>query len=179
MKLVSLKDYAEQNGITYEAVRQQVARYRDALGDHIVKDGRQQFLDEYAVEYLNEHRSKNPVVIIQNSKDEEIQELRAKQEAMLAKIAALSLELKDAAQRETEYVRQIAAGNQTQLRLEGIQAELDQTKQAAASRAEEDSRRIDELTAQLSASQEANRALLNRGLFARIFNKEAKHGVSD
>ena len=51
MKTVSLKDYAEQKRVSYEAVRQQVIRYKKELGNHIIRDGRQQFLDEEAVAF--------------------------------------------------------------------------------------------------------------------------------
>ena len=52
MVLISIKDYAKNNRISYEAVRQQVKRYSAELAGHIVKDGRQQFLDEEAVLFL-------------------------------------------------------------------------------------------------------------------------------
>lgn len=76
MNLITLKDYAKQNNVSYEAVRQQVTRYVDELGEHIVRDGRQQFLDEEAVAFLDTKRQKNPVVIVQQNKDEEIEELK-------------------------------------------------------------------------------------------------------
>lgn len=87
MVLISLKDYAENNNVTYEAVRQQVVRYADELGDHVVKKGRQQFLDEEAVAFLDEKRKKNPVTVIQMNKDEEIEALRREKEGLLLKIA--------------------------------------------------------------------------------------------
>lgn len=58
MHVISLRDYAAQKGITYEAVRQQVVRYKDELEGHIIKDGRQQFLDEEAVSFLDAKRQK-------------------------------------------------------------------------------------------------------------------------
>lgn len=88
--MISLKDYAAQNGISYEAVRAQVNRFRDQLDEHIVRQGRQQYLDDVAVAFLNERRQKNPVVIYQHSKDEEIEQLRTEREQLLMKIAAQS-----------------------------------------------------------------------------------------
>jgi len=90
MNVISLKDYAKQNNVSYEAVRQQVVRYADELGDHIIRDGRQQFLDEEAVAFLDSKRQKNPVVVIQQDKDEQIEQLRQEKEALLTKLAALS-----------------------------------------------------------------------------------------
>lgn len=76
MNVISLKDYAKQNNISYEAVRQQVVRYKNDLEEHIIRDGRQQFLDEEAVAFLDDKRKKNPVAIIQLDKDETIEALK-------------------------------------------------------------------------------------------------------
>ena len=86
MIVVSLKDYAAQNNISYEAVRQQIVRYKDELGPHIIRDGRQQFLDEEAVAFLDSRRMKNPVAIIQQSKDEAIEALRLENERLRRKL---------------------------------------------------------------------------------------------
>ena len=83
MNVISLKEYARVKSISYEAVRQQVARYRDELGEHLIKDGRQQYLDEAAVAFLDERRQKNPVVIYQENKDEELERLRENYQATL------------------------------------------------------------------------------------------------
>lgn len=74
--MISMKDYAEQKNISYEAVRKSVARYKDELEGHIIKVDRTQFLDDEAVAFLDEKRQKSPVVIIQQSKDDEIEQLR-------------------------------------------------------------------------------------------------------
>ena len=88
MNVISLREYAEQKKVTYEAVRQQVNRYREELSGHIIKDGRQQFLDEVAVAFLDERREKSPITIIQQNKDEAIEELERTREQLLIKIAA-------------------------------------------------------------------------------------------
>ena len=86
--MISLKDYAKKNHITYEAVRAQVKRYREELDDHIIQDGRTQYLDEIAVAFLDERRQKNPVVVYQQSKDEAIEAMRLELEGAYKKIAA-------------------------------------------------------------------------------------------
>ena len=91
MNVITLRDYAKQNNISYEAVRKQLVRYKDELGDHIIRDGRQQFLDEEAVAFLDAKRQKNPVAIIQQDKDERIEALQ--RELNLAK--NLIIELQD------------------------------------------------------------------------------------
>lgn len=88
--MISLKDYAKQNNITYEAVRKQVARYKEQLDDHIIQDGRQQLLDDVAVAFLDERRKKNPVVVYQQSKDETIERLEQENRILMAKLATKS-----------------------------------------------------------------------------------------
>lgn len=83
MQLTTLKEYARQKGVTYEAVRKQIVRYKDELGEHLVRDGRQQLLDEDAVKFLDEHREKNPVIVFQQNKDEELKTLREKNTRLL------------------------------------------------------------------------------------------------
>jgi chromosome segregation ATPase len=178
MALTTLKDYAENNGITYEAIRQQVARYREELGDHIVKDGRQQFLDDYAVAFLDDRRAKNPVVVYNASKDEEIERLKAENAQLLRKVAAY-------ADWKAEKAVEIASAAQTQLLLDTTRGELDRVKEeaaAAAQRAEEAaSAKDEELELVRQELEEANRkaaeaeayaqTLKNRGLFSRLFRR--------
>lgn len=75
--MISLKDYAAQRNITYEAVRKSVTRYKDELEGHITIVDRTQYLDDEAVAFLDEKRKKNPVVIIQQNKDEVIEQQAA------------------------------------------------------------------------------------------------------
>lgn len=86
--MISIKDYAKQNNVTYEAVRQQIKRYREQLDDHIIQDGRTQYLDDIAVTFLDERRQKNPVVVYQQGKDETIEAMRLELEGAYKKIAA-------------------------------------------------------------------------------------------
>ena len=91
--MVTLKEYAKNKGISYEAVRKQVARYREALGDHIVVNGKTQYLDEDAVNFLDSKRAVNAVHIIEHDKDEQIEELQRQNENMRLKIMELQDQL--------------------------------------------------------------------------------------
>ncbi len=75
--MISLQDYAAQKGISYEAVRSQIARYSDdkSLTDHIHKVGRTRFLDEEAVDFLDKRRSSNPVVVVSGERNQKIEDL--------------------------------------------------------------------------------------------------------
>lgn len=128
MALISLKDYAEQKNISYEAVRQQVKRYEKELGPHIIRDGRQQFLDEEAVAFLDAKRQKNPVAIIQQSKDDRIDELEQANSNLLLKIAEQADKIAALAEWKAEKAMEIAAADQRRLLLEATLAERDELR---------------------------------------------------
>lgn len=102
--LITIKEYAKQNNISYEAVRKQIQKYKDnELQEHIIKNNRTQYLDEYAVDFLNNRRKESPVIIAQMDKDEEIQRLYDENKALLLKIA----ELQDLLLKEKDNVKQL------------------------------------------------------------------------
>lgn len=154
MKLISLKEYAEQKGISYEAVRQQVARYRDELGDHVVVDGRQMFLDEEAVAFLDERRQKNPVVMIQESKDEAIEALRADREQLLIKVAAQADRISELAEWKADHALAIAAAEHHELQLKAAEDDKAQLKAQLAEEQVAHQRDKEEAAAALQAEQE-------------------------
>lgn len=118
MALISLKDYAAMNNVTYEAVRQQVVRYADELGNHIVKYGRQQFLDDEAIKFLDGKRQKNPVTIIQASKDEEIERLKIENENLQKVITSQANKMAEISEWKAEKALLIARAEQQTLFLE-------------------------------------------------------------
>lgn len=91
--MVTLKEYAELKNISYEAVRKQVKRYAKELEEHIIVQNRTKYLDEYAVEYLNQKRSASPIIVQEIAKDEELEQLRTENKNLLLKIAQLQDEL--------------------------------------------------------------------------------------
>lgn len=124
MNVITLRDYAKQNNVSYEAVRKQVVRYADELGSHIIKDGRQQFLDEEAVAFLDAKRQKNPVAIIQQDKDEQIEALRAEKEALLQKIALQATQLAELNAWKADNAVAIAEANHRQQLIEAGEAKI-------------------------------------------------------
>lgn len=77
--MVSIRDYAKMNNVSYEAIRQQVKRYEDELNGHIIKQNRTQFLDDVAVDILDQHRKENPVVIINKDTDSRLKQLEGEE----------------------------------------------------------------------------------------------------
>lgn len=160
-----MKDYAKAAGVTYEAVRQSVKRYSTELEGHIHQEGRTQFLDDEAVKFLDEHRNRNPVVIIQQDKDEQIEQLRQEKEALLVKVAAQGARIAELADWKADNALLIAGAEQTRLALEEAKAE--QKAQAeeyaqglaqAAQEAAEAARAAQEAQEQAEAEKKAREA---------------------
>ena len=86
MKMLSIKDFAEDQHVSYEAIRKQVSKYSDELQGHIVKKNRTQYLDEWAVEFLTERRRESPVVVMNMEQSEQIEELKAQVEILKTKL---------------------------------------------------------------------------------------------
>lgn len=123
MRVISLKDYAKENNVSYEAVRQQVVRYKDELGCHVIRDGRQQFLDEDAVAFLDSKRQKNPVAIIQIDKDEKIEELENQVKQLLIKTTDQADRISELAQWKADNAMLLAGAEQNRLALEEAKKE--------------------------------------------------------
>lgn len=122
---ISLKEYAAQKNISYEAVRRQVVRYKEELGDHVIRDGKQQLLDEEAVAFLDLKRQKNPVVIIQQSKEEQIEQLEEQVKQLLIKTASQADRISELAQWKADHALVIAEAAQQQLMLDDKNKEIE------------------------------------------------------
>ena len=93
MELMTIKQFAEDQGISYEAVRKQVSRYSEELSGHILKQNRTQYLDEKAVEFLKERRRESPIVLQTMDQGEEISRLRDQVESLKAQLMTAQNEL--------------------------------------------------------------------------------------
>ena len=196
MNVITLRDYAKQNNVSYEAVRKQVVRYAAELGDHIIKDGRQQFLDEEAVAFLDGKRQKNPVAIIQMDKDETIDALRREKEDLLQKIAIQADKISELSAWKADNVLAIAEANQRQLLLEekteqievleaqnrDLSDEKDFYMQKGAEALEKAQKASDELTeakAELEKRNATEKELAERTVRAENENNELKQRLED
>mgnify|MGYP002706046612 FL=1 len=121
----SIKNYAKARNISYEAARKQVKRYAAELEGHIRTQNRTQYLDNYAVELLDSHRQSSPIVIMQQDKDDELQQLRQENKALLQQVAALQDKLLTARESAIEAAKQTAM-------LEAAQADKDRLEREKA-----------------------------------------------
>lgn len=90
MPTINLKEYADTRKISYDAVRKQIQRYRDILGENIIKQGKNLLLNEKAVEILDSKQKKS-VKILEPSQI--IEQLREENSALKDKIISLQDEL--------------------------------------------------------------------------------------
>lgn len=128
MGVMSIKDYAKARKISYEAARQQVKRYEKELQGHISKQNRTQYLDDYAVALLDDHRAQNPVVVINQDRDEEIERLRQENKALLQQVAALQdrlLTAQDSLLAASKQAARLDAAEADKSRLEARTAALE------------------------------------------------------
>lgn len=93
MNVMTLQEFADDQKVSYEAIRKQVVLYADDLKGHISKQNRKQFLDEYAVEFLKKRRRERPVIVSNLEKVKENEELKEQIESLKAQILNLQQEL--------------------------------------------------------------------------------------
>ena len=85
--MITIRDYAKENNVSYEAIRKQIKRYEDELNGHIIKQNRTQFLDDIAVAILDQHRRENPVIIVNQDTDSRLKQLEDENKNLLIKVA--------------------------------------------------------------------------------------------
>ena len=99
--MITLREYAKRNNVSYEAVRKQVVRYKLELDGHISKIKKTQYLDDDAVKFLDSKRQENPIIIQEADRSERIEQLEAENKILLLKVA----ELQEALIQEKDQVK--------------------------------------------------------------------------
>ena len=105
--MVSIAEYAKEKQISYQAVNQQIKRYQKELKGHIQKKGKTRFLDDEAVEFLNQKRKDNPVTVVQEGRVERITELEDQVKVLTARI----VDLQDRLIKTKDTIEQLQADN--------------------------------------------------------------------
>lgn len=97
--MITVKEYAEQQGKSVQAVYKQMRAKENAalLENHIflqkVGNKTAKVLDDEAVEILNNASRQAPTVVLQNGKDERIEVLKAEKERLAGENKALLLKV--------------------------------------------------------------------------------------
>lgn len=80
MDIKSIKQIAEEQNVSYEAIRKQIARYSEELKDHIIRKNRTQYIDQWGYEFLKEKRRENPIILMNMDQNEQLEELKVQVE---------------------------------------------------------------------------------------------------
>ena len=99
MEIMTIKQFADSQGITYEAVRRQTVRYAEELSGHVIRKGRTQYLDEKAVEFLKERRRESPIVLQTIDQGEEIGRLQEQLESLRTQLMSAQNKLLESQER--------------------------------------------------------------------------------
>ena len=99
MELVTIKQFADSQGITYEAVRKQVVRFSEELSGHVIRKNRTQYLDEVAVKFLQERRRESPIILQNMDQGEEISRLMDQVESLRAQLVSAQNKLLESQER--------------------------------------------------------------------------------
>lgn len=93
LEVQSIKQFAENQNVSYEAIRKQIVRYSKELNGHIIRKNRTQFLDEWAVDFLKKKRRENPVILMNTDVSEENERLREQIETLKTQLLTAQNEL--------------------------------------------------------------------------------------
>lgn len=106
--MVSLREYATSRNISYEAVRKQVDKYKEELGEHLSSHNNKRFLDEQAVEFLDNHRGDSGVTTVLKGSELISPDLELKKEndALVRKLAVLQDQLLNYKDKELDLAEQ-------------------------------------------------------------------------
>lgn len=91
--MVTIKEYAEIKGVSTQAVYKQLKTHEKNLQGHIQKIKGTRYLDDEAVAYLNMQSENSPAVVIQTDNEEILENLKAENESLKAKVMILQEQL--------------------------------------------------------------------------------------
>jgi chromosome segregation ATPase len=182
--MITIKDYAKQKGVSYEAIRKQIKRYDAELEGHLIKQNRFLMLDDEAVQFLDGKRSENPVIVYEQNKDEELEQLRQENKMLLIQMNTIQDQLgkvqqkliaemsttKLLTQEKVQYLEYKAQSEQKELQLQDL-AKARDAAQARADQQEAVLRLKEQQIGALTAAKETAAANLQE---ARVRIEEAE-----
>lgn len=169
--MITIRDYAKENNVSYEAIRKQIKRYEDELNGHIIKQNRKQFLDDIAVAILDQHRRENPVIIVNQDTDFRLKQLEDENKNLLIKVAQqadkisqLNEDLKNKIEQMTSLMLENKEKTSLLEQKKDQAEEINQLKEQLDQEKKEQLNEIEMLKNELEKQK-------NKGFFARLFGK--------
>ena len=138
--MITIKEFAEQKKVTYEAVRRQIQRCNDDLKGHIVTQNGTRYLDDFAVEFLSDRRRHYPVVVQIEDQSETIEQQAAEIQDLKQQLEALrgQLEAQQAAFIELREKHIASEYKNIELQKKTLMIEVVEEQKAAAEQALQD-----------------------------------------
>ncbi len=121
MKLVTLKQFADEKGITYEAVRKQTVKYASELEGHIVTMDGTRYLDEEAQSILSDRRRQSPIVV-------RIEDTQADNEEYTKQIETLKNQLLKAQERVIQLQDEARTGIEEKIKYQLLIGDYEEQK---------------------------------------------------
>ena len=151
---MTIREYARQRSVSYEAIRKQINRCQKDLEGHITTKGQTKYLDEYAVEYLDQRRSERPVSVVHWEETEVVKALRDQIDALKNELMTTQKRLIDAQsenqlliEAKTKYDLLLESSNEKSATIDTLREDL------KVARRDTDQAREDLKTARADADQ--------------------------
>lgn len=166
--MITIKEYAEDQKVSYEAIRKQLKRYASELEGHIIRQGRQQLLDDHAIEFLNTKRQENPIIVVNQENSEYIKELENKVSALQALLVQRNDDLQKA--QNLADTRLLEASKVKYLEKDVERLEIAQNRSESIIKQRDDE--LHSVKQQLLNKENEIKKLRSRRWLARLLNKE-------
>ena len=161
--MITIRDYAKENNVSYEAIRKQIKRYEDELNGHIIKQNRTQFLDQ--------HRRENPVIIVNQDTDFRLKQLEDENKNLLIKVAQQAdkiSQLNEDLKNKIEQMTSLMLENKEKTFL--LEQKKDQTEEINQLKEQLDREKKEQLNEIEKLKNELEKEK-NKSFFARLFGK--------
>lgn len=144
MDIKSIKQIAEEQNVSYEAIRKQIARYSEELKGHIIRKNRTQYIDQWGYDFLKEKRRENPIILMNMDQNEQLEELKVQVEFLknqLLESQKKVIELQEENQKSIEskirYEALLETTKEKDERLKDAQEQIQDLKAAESVKAKE------------------------------------------
>lgn len=135
---MTIREYARQRSVSYEAIRKQINRCQKDLEGHITTKGQTKYLDEYAVEYLDQRRSERPVSVVHWEETEVVKALRDQIDALKNELMTTQKRLIDAQsenqlliEAKTKYDLLLESSNEKTATIETLREDLTESRKTS------------------------------------------------
>lgn len=161
----TVKQYAEEKGVSHQAVYKMISTHESELRDFIFVQDRTRFLTPEAEELLDGYRKKSQIVIEREDANETIETLKKQIEMLLTENAKQANRIAELAEWKADKAVAIAGAEQQKLLLEERTKRVEQLE-STAREAEDKLRQAEERAQQLK--EEMSRPL---SLYERLTGK--------